>query len=69
VLAVQHGLTTIAFPAISCGVYGYPIDAAAAIAVHECRAFLAAWPDFERITFALFDASALAVYRALLEAE
>ncbi|MGB8436255.1 MAG: O-acetyl-ADP-ribose deacetylase [Burkholderiales bacterium] len=68
-LAVQHRLTTIAFPAISCGVYGYPIDAAAAIAVRECRAFLAVRPDFERITFALFDASALAVYRALLEAE
>ena len=67
-LAVQHGLATVAFPAISCGVYGYPIDAAAEIAVRECRAFLAAQPDFERITFALFDASALAIYRALLEA-
>jgi O-acetyl-ADP-ribose deacetylase (regulator of RNase III) len=67
-LAEKHGLTTIAFPAISCGVYGYPIDAAAAIAVQECRAFLAARPDFERITFALFDAPALAVYRALLDA-
>jgi len=65
-LAVKHGLTTIAFPAISCGIYGYPIDAAAAIAVQECRAFLAAQPDFARITFALFDAPALAVYEALL---
>ncbi len=68
-LAVQHGLTTIAFPAISCGVYGYPIDAAAAIAVQECRAFLAVRPDFERITFALFERPALAVYRALLDAK
>jgi O-acetyl-ADP-ribose deacetylase (regulator of RNase III) len=68
-LAAQHGLTTIAFPAISCGVYGYPIDSAAAVAVQECRAFLAARPDFERIIFALFDAPTLAVYRALLEAE
>lgn len=67
-LAAQHRLTTIAFPAISCGVYGYPIEAAAAIAVHECRAFLSAQPDFERITFALFDAAALAIYRELLEA-
>lgn len=67
-LAAQHRLTTIAFPAISCGVYGYPIEAAAAIAVHECRAFLSAQPDFERITFALFDAVALAIYRELLEA-
>lgn len=65
-LAVKHGLTTIAFPAISCGIYGYPIDAAATIAVRECRAFLAARPDFARITFALFDAPSLAVYEALL---
>jgi len=49
-------------------VYGYPIEAAAAIAVHECRAFLSAQPDFERITFALFDAAALAIYRELLKA-
>jgi O-acetyl-ADP-ribose deacetylase (regulator of RNase III) len=68
-LAVQHGLRTIAFPAISCGVYGYPIDAAAAIAVRECRAFLASEPTFERITFALIDAPALTAYRLLLEAE
>jgi len=65
-LAVQHGLTTIAFPAISCGVYGYPIAAAAAIAARECRAFLAAQPTFQRITFALFDAQALATYQELL---
>jgi len=67
-LATQHRLTTIAFPAISCGVYGYPIEAAASIAVAECRAFLAAQPDFEQITFALFDAAALATYRKLLAA-
>lgn len=67
-LAAQHGLATIALPAISCGVYGYPIDAAAAIAVRECRVFLAAQPGFERITFALFDAPALTIYRALLDA-
>lgn len=65
-LAAQHGLATIAFPAISCGVYGYPIDQAAAIAVRECRAFLDAHPGFARITFALFDAEALATYRRLL---
>jgi len=67
-LAVQHNLTTIAFPAISCGVYGYPIEDAATIAVRECRAFLGAEPEFERITFALFDAQALAIYQELLHA-
>ena len=40
-LAVEHGVRTIAFPAISCGVYGYPLDEAARIAVREVRAFLA----------------------------
>jgi O-acetyl-ADP-ribose deacetylase (regulator of RNase III) len=39
-LARDAGLRSIAFPAISCGIYGYPIDAAATIAVREVRAFL-----------------------------
>ena len=38
-LAAQHAVRSIAFPAISCGVYGYPLDDAAAIAVREVRAF------------------------------
>jgi len=65
-LAAKRRLKTIAFPAISCGVYGYPMDEAAAIAVRECRAFLDAHPEFERVTFALFDAEALETYRRLL---
>jgi O-acetyl-ADP-ribose deacetylase (regulator of RNase III) len=40
-LAQQHGICSIAFLAISCGVYGYPIRDAAEIAVSECRAALA----------------------------
>ena len=39
-LAIERGLRTIAFPAISCGVYGYPLDQAAQIAVGEVRSFL-----------------------------
>ena len=38
-LAVEHGVRTIAFPAISCGVYGYPVDAATKIAVREVSQF------------------------------
>ncbi|MDS4040792.1 MAG: O-acetyl-ADP-ribose deacetylase, partial [Candidatus Competibacter sp.] len=45
-LAIERGVRTIAFPAISCGVYGYPPDQAARIAVREVRAFLA---DDDRI--------------------
>ena len=53
-LAAEHGLRTVAFPAISCGVYGYPVDAATAIAVRETSAFLAANPLPERVLFACF---------------
>lgn len=45
-LAIERGVRTIAFPAISCGVYGYPPDQAARIAVRQVRAFLA---DDDRI--------------------
>lgn len=65
-LAVDHGIRTIAFPAISCGVYGYPMDLAAAIAVRECRRFVEERAAIEQITFALFAASALAAYEAEL---
>ena len=65
-LAVERDLRTVAFPAISCGVYGYPMEAAAKIAVRECAAVAARHPGIERITFALFDAGALEIYLRLL---
>jgi O-acetyl-ADP-ribose deacetylase (regulator of RNase III) len=51
-LARQHRIRSIAFPAISCGIYGYPIEQAAAIAVGETRA---AECEFERILLVAFD--------------
>jgi O-acetyl-ADP-ribose deacetylase (regulator of RNase III) len=65
-IALERGIRTIAFPAISCGAYGYPIDQAAAIAVRECLDFAEAHPAIEQITFALFGAGALAAYEAEL---
>lgn len=65
-LALAHGARSVAFPAISCGVYGYPLALAAPIAVGECARFLAAAPSIERIVFALFGDDALAAYRAAL---
>lgn len=53
-LAQAKGLKSIAFPSISTGVYGYPAEEAAPIAVREVRAFLAAHPDIE-VTFCLFN--------------
>jgi len=51
-LARQHQARSIAFPAISCGVYGYPLDEAAAIAVRETRA---RETEFDRIALVAFD--------------
>jgi len=65
-LALEHGLRTIAFPAISCGVYGYPLELAAGIAVLECRRFAREHEAVEQVTFALFGPAALAVYEAEL---
>jgi O-acetyl-ADP-ribose deacetylase len=64
-LATKNSIKTIAFPAISCGVYGYPLEQAVAIAVRECRA-IAHDDTFEEIIFACFDASMLALYQAAL---
>ena len=58
-LALEHGLRTLAFPAISCGVYGYPLDEAAAIAVRETGARES---EFDRICLVAFD---LDVHEAL----
>jgi len=65
-LALAHGAASIAFPAISCGVYGYPLEQATRIAVRECAQFAAAEPKIEKIVFACFSAQMLALYRAEL---
>ncbi|MGZ8267615.1 MAG: O-acetyl-ADP-ribose deacetylase [Burkholderiales bacterium] len=67
-LAAKHGVKTIAFPAISCGVYGYPWDDAVHIAVRECAAALERHPGIEKITFVCFDEAMLALYVKELEA-
>jgi O-acetyl-ADP-ribose deacetylase len=48
-VAIENGVRTIAFPAISCGIYGYPIDAAAEIAVGETRRVLADGDAIDRV--------------------
>lgn len=61
-LAARHGLASLAFPAISCGVYGYPVTAAVEIAVRECAA-AADIHGMRRILFACFDGDMLGLYR------
>src|SRR5437762_5154155 len=65
-LALAHNVRSIAFPAISCGIYGYPMERAARIAVRECSRFGREHDAIERITFALFGSDALAIYQAEL---
>jgi O-acetyl-ADP-ribose deacetylase len=65
-LARAHGIATIAFPAISCGIYGFPIPEAARIALREARAVLQTTPEITRVIFACFNAEVLAAYQAAL---
>ncbi|HXH25923.1 MAG TPA: O-acetyl-ADP-ribose deacetylase [Vicinamibacterales bacterium] len=66
-LARDRGVRSMAFPAISCGVYGYPPDQAAAIAVREIRAFQARHAQPERVILVAFDAGMEATLRAALQ--
>jgi O-acetyl-ADP-ribose deacetylase len=67
-LAVERDARSIAFPSISTGVYGYPIEQAAAIAVAAVRQEVEQSPALELVRFVCFSAADLAVYRRLLSA-
>jgi len=56
-LASQHPIQTLAFPAISCGVYGYPIDQACAIAMQEVQSLLQAESTIDKVIFCCFNAA------------
>jgi len=67
-LAVQHEARTISFPAISTGVYSYPVEQAAEIAVREVQGFLESTNAVDQVIFVLFDSAVEKVYRHLLGA-
>lgn len=68
-LAAQRGLRTIAFPSISTGVYSYPVQEAARLALAEVVRFLKEEThQIEQVTFVLFDAKTLAAYEEALGA-
>ncbi|MBQ4361897.1 MAG: O-acetyl-ADP-ribose deacetylase [Lachnospiraceae bacterium] len=69
-VAAGEGIRTIAFPSVSTGVYSYPLDQAAQIAVAAVRAYVAEHPDaFDEIIWVLFDSRTKAAYDAVLEEE
>lgn len=67
-LAAEYGLKTIAFPAISCGVYGYPLELAARVAVGTIRAELVGYPGIEKVYLVCFGGEVLGAYQGALSA-
>lgn len=65
-LARQHTLKSMAFAAISCGVYGYPVNQAAQIAVSEVSRFLEVDSSMERVYFVCFEPRVRAAYEGAL---
>ena len=65
-LAVEKGYTTIAFPSISTGVFGYPKDKAAKAAIAAVTNFLADNRTIEKVTFVCFDEENYNIYKQLL---
>lgn len=65
-IAAANGLTTIAFPSVSTGIYGYPIDEAARIAVATVRAAAQEFPAIEEVIFCCFSPRDLAIYEDML---
>jgi O-acetyl-ADP-ribose deacetylase len=65
-LAVENELKTIAFPAISCGAYGYPIKEAAHIASKTARDFLAVSDEIKKVIFVVWGEDVYDAYRQIL---
>jgi len=65
-LAAAHGCARVAFPAISTGVYGYPVDAGAAVAIEATRAAMDRHPDVAEARFWLFGDRAYEAFEAAL---
>ncbi len=67
-LAREHDLASIAFPAISTGIYGFPAERAAGVAVRSVTEVLAGEPHFQRVAFCCFSEASAAHHRKALEA-
>jgi O-acetyl-ADP-ribose deacetylase (regulator of RNase III) len=67
-VAAELGCRTVAIPAISTGVYGYPVERAAGVAVAATREALAGHSAVERVSFVLFEEQTRRVYAAAIDA-
>jgi O-acetyl-ADP-ribose deacetylase len=65
-LVESHGIKTVAFPSISTGAYGFPMDRAARIAMREAKNFLERNRSVEQVTLVCFGATALEIHQAAL---
>lgn len=68
-LSVENGIRTIALPAISTGIYGYPLEEATKIAIRETREFLRSDSAIDRVVFVCFDERTREVYERELDGE
>jgi len=68
-LAGQHGVRTLAFPALGCGAFGYPLRSAARIAVHEARTALATLPHLEAVRLVAIESDVEDELRRALQAD
>jgi O-acetyl-ADP-ribose deacetylase (regulator of RNase III) len=66
-LAIEHNCTSIAFPNISTGIYGFPKELAADIAIHEVRSFIFTNKTITKVLFCCFDSENFQIYNRLLE--
>ena len=64
---MANGVKTIAFPAISCGVYGYPLEDACKIAIHEVSKFLVREKSIETVIFVCFGNNVFKAYQNALK--
>lgn len=66
-LAAQNGAHSVAFPAISTGIFGYPVERAAPLAVKTVRSALPHHPSIQEVVFCCFSPDDAAIYRRLVE--
>jgi O-acetyl-ADP-ribose deacetylase (regulator of RNase III) len=66
-LSTQHHISSIAFPSISTGVYGYPVDEASCIALQTAMNYLKDHPEIKLVRFVLFDSNTYNVYEETLK--